>query len=49
MLSHNIDFFQTAFGGAVPQTEPDAAVKFCLQALAADHRLLGLVEVLTEG
>jgi len=45
----HMDFFQTAFGGFAPQTDPDAAVKFCLQALAADHRLLGLVEVLTEG
>ena len=44
-----MDFFQIAFGGFAPQTDPDAAVKFCLQSLAADDRLLDLVDLLTEG
>lgn len=44
-----MDFFQLAFGGFSPQEDPDAAVKFCLQALAADHRLPALVNLLAEG
>jgi hypothetical protein len=44
-----MDLFKAAFGGFAPQTDPDAAAKFCLQTLAADHRLPGLASVLTEG
>lgn len=44
-----MDFFQLAFGGFSAQTDPDAAVKFCLQVLAADHRLPSLSDLLTEG
>lgn len=44
-----MDFFQLAFGGFSPQDDPDAAVKLCLQALAADHRLPRLTDLLTEG
>lgn len=44
-----MDFFQMAFGGFSPQEDPDAAVKLCLQALAADHRLSRLAALLTEG
>ena len=44
-----MDYFKAAFGGFHPQTDPDAAVKFCLQALAADHRLEELAEFMTEG
>lgn len=44
-----MDFFQLAFGGFSLQGDPDAAVKLCLQALAADHRLPRLTNLLTEG
>ena len=44
-----MSIYQEAFGPYAPHTDPDAAVKFCLQALALDNRLAALADVLKEG
>jgi hypothetical protein len=43
-----MDYFLMALGGFSPQTDRDAAVKFCLQAVLSDHRLGELAQLLTD-
>lgn len=43
------DYFQEAFGGFDSNMDLDAALKFCLNALAMDHRFPDLAELLGDG
>lgn len=44
-----MDYFKAAFGGFAPHRDEDAAVKFALDAVLADHRLQELAEVVVDG
>lgn len=44
-----MDYFKAAFGGFAPHQDKDAAVKFVLDAVLADHRLQELAEVVVDG
>lgn len=43
-----MDYFREAFGGFNPLQDRDAALKFCLNVLVADHRLGELVRLLSD-
>ena len=45
----HMDYFKAAFGGFAPHRDEDAAVKFALDAVLADHRLQELAEVVVDG
>ncbi len=44
-----MDYFEDAFGGFEPQTDKDAAIKFCLNAILMDGRFEDLVRLSTDG
>jgi hypothetical protein len=44
-----VDYFAQAFGGVDPLRDPDAALKFVLNAIMMDDRLDELSSILTDG
>ncbi|MDR5777785.1 MULTISPECIES: hypothetical protein [unclassified Caballeronia] len=42
-----MDYFKEAFGGFNPQLDEDAALKFALDVVFADHRLRDLIRVIS--
>ena len=42
------DYFREAFGGFEEHEDPDAAIKFCLNALAMDHAFSRLIRLLSD-
>jgi hypothetical protein len=44
-----MDYLKAAFGTFAPHRDEDAAVKFALDAVLADHRLQELAEVVVDG
>lgn len=44
-----MDYFSSAFGGFRPNIDLDAAVKFSLNAILMDARLIDLASLLTDG
>lgn len=43
-----MDYFKEAFSGFNPQCDRDAALKFCLDSLAADHRIGDLKRLISD-
>jgi hypothetical protein len=48
-VSDRVDYFAQAFGGFDPSRDPDAALKFVLNAIMMHDRLDGLSSILTDG
>jgi hypothetical protein len=48
-VSDRVDYFAKAFGGFDPSGDPDAALKFVLNAILMDNRLDELSSIVTDG
>ena len=48
-MSGRVDYFAQAFGGFDPSGDPDAALKFVLNAILMDDRLDELSSIVTDG